>query len=117
MLRAVRFGNASVARQWVAQCDDSELEAAERACIHYDRPIRIREIVKQLILVNPANTTQTCHVCGAVSKGEDRILLGTEEWVCPKCLAYHLRDLNAAVNIRDIGFLQFTEQTETVRSA
>ncbi len=48
MLRAIRFGNASVARQWVAQCDESELEAAELACIHYDRPIRIREIAKQL---------------------------------------------------------------------
>ena len=72
---------------------------------------------KQLIMVNPANTTQTCHVCGAVSKGEERILLGREEWVCPKCRTFHLRDLNAAVNIRDIGFLQFTEQRETVRSA
>ena len=72
---------------------------------------------KQLIMINPANTTQTCHVCGAVSKGEDRILLGTEEWVCPKCLTYHLRDLNAAVNIRDIGFLHFKEQASAIRIA
>lgn len=48
MLRAVRFDNAAIARQWVAECSESDLEAAEQACIHYDRPIRIREIVKQL---------------------------------------------------------------------
>ena len=47
-VRAVRFGNEALARQWVAGCDDAALEAAERACIHYDRPIRIREIVKAL---------------------------------------------------------------------
>jgi len=47
-IRAVRFGNVALARQWVAGCDDAALEAAEQACIHYDRPIRIREIVRAL---------------------------------------------------------------------
>ena len=47
-IRAVRFGNESIASQWVKKCSETELEAAEKACIHYDRPIRIREIVKQL---------------------------------------------------------------------
>lgn len=47
-IRAVRFGNESLARQWVSEADDSELEAAEKACIHYDYPIRIRELVKSL---------------------------------------------------------------------
>ena len=47
-IRAVRFRNASIARHWVAKCSEAELEAAEKACIHYDRPIRIREIVKAL---------------------------------------------------------------------
>ena len=47
-IRAVRFGNESLARQWIAKCSDSELEAAEKACIHYDRPIRIREMVKEM---------------------------------------------------------------------
>ena len=47
-IRAVRFGNESIARQWVEACSDQDLEAAEKACIHYDRPIRIREIVKAL---------------------------------------------------------------------
>lgn len=47
-IRAIRFGNESVARQWVENCSDEEFEAAERACIHYDRPIRICEMLKQL---------------------------------------------------------------------
>ena len=47
-IRAVRFGNADIARQWVAEADETELEAAEKACIHYDYPIRIREFVKNL---------------------------------------------------------------------
>ena len=49
-IRAVRFGNEAIARQWVAQADEAELEAAEKACIHYDRPIRIKEIAKALPL-------------------------------------------------------------------
>ena len=47
-LRAVRFGNESIARQWVKDCSEADLEAAEKACIHYDRPVRIREILKTL---------------------------------------------------------------------
>ena len=43
-IRAIRFGCEKLAGQWVAQCTDADLEAAEKACIHYDRPIRIREI-------------------------------------------------------------------------
>ena len=41
-IRAVRFGNEAFARQWVAKADEAELEAAENACIHYDRPVRIK---------------------------------------------------------------------------
>lgn len=47
-IRAVRFGNEAIARQWVSEADETELEAAEKACIHYDRPIRIREMAKAL---------------------------------------------------------------------
>ena len=47
-IRAVRFGNEGLAGQWVLDADDAELEAAEKACIHYDQPIRIREIVQAL---------------------------------------------------------------------
>ena len=48
MLRAVRFDNIEVARQWVEDCSAADLNCAEQACIHYDRPIRIKEIVEQL---------------------------------------------------------------------
>ena len=47
-LRAVRFGNESIAKQWVDRCSDDDLERAEQACIHYDHAVRIREIVAQL---------------------------------------------------------------------
>lgn len=47
-IRAIRFDNQQHAGRWVAQCTDSELLAAEEACIHYDRPIRIRELVHAL---------------------------------------------------------------------
>ena len=47
-IRAVRFGNEKLAGRWVAQCTDQDLEAAEQACIHYDRPIRIKEMVASL---------------------------------------------------------------------
>ena len=45
-IRSIRFGNEKIAGRWVAQCTDEELEAAEKACIHYDRPIRIRELIR-----------------------------------------------------------------------
>ena len=47
-IRAIRFGNEKIAGRWIAQCTDEELEAAEKACIHYDRPIRIRELVRSV---------------------------------------------------------------------
>ena len=46
-LRAIRFDNAALAGQWVATCSESDLERAEAACIHYDRPIRIKEIMRE----------------------------------------------------------------------
>lgn len=47
-IRAVRFDNAKLAWKWVKDCSDADLDAAQQACIHYDRPIRIGEIVKNL---------------------------------------------------------------------
>ncbi len=47
-LRAIRFYNTSNAAKWVADCTDADLEAAEHACIHFNRPIRIREVVHAL---------------------------------------------------------------------
>ncbi len=47
-IRAIRFGNEALAKQWVAECTDEDLTQAEAACIHYDRPVRIRELVATL---------------------------------------------------------------------
>ena len=47
-LRAVRFGNMALAKQWVSACTPHDLAAAQQACIHYDRPVRIDELVSQL---------------------------------------------------------------------
>ena len=45
-LRALRFDNFWTARELFDQLNDTEIEAAEAACIHYDRPIRISELQK-----------------------------------------------------------------------
>ena len=53
-IRAIRFGNEGLAGRWIAECSDEELEAAERACIHYDRPIRIKEMLRSVATDNVA---------------------------------------------------------------
>ena len=45
-IRAIRFGNEALAGQWIAECTDEELKQAEEACIHYDRPIRITQLLR-----------------------------------------------------------------------
>ena len=47
-LRALRFENNWTAAELFAQLNDAEIEAAEKACIHYDKPIRIAEIKAQV---------------------------------------------------------------------
>ena len=47
-IRAIRFGNKELAAKWINKCTEEELKTAEDACIHYDRPIRIGEMAKQL---------------------------------------------------------------------
>ena len=64
---------------------------------------------KLFIRIDPKYTTQTCSACGNVMEGDSRIKLGTEEWTCPKCGAFHIRDYNASVNIRNAGLASFHE--------
>lgn len=44
-IRAIRFGNKKNAWQWIECCSEADLEQAEKACIHYDHPLRIRELL------------------------------------------------------------------------
>jgi len=44
-IRAIRFDNIKNAWRWTVGCSDADLERAQQACIHYDRPIRIRELL------------------------------------------------------------------------
>jgi dihydropyrimidine dehydrogenase (NAD+) subunit PreA len=45
-LRAIRFNNEKNAWRWLNNCSDEDLQRAEEACIHYDHPIRIREVAE-----------------------------------------------------------------------
>ena len=47
-VRAIRFDNEEIAAQWLEGCTEADLARAEEACIHYDRPIRLREIARML---------------------------------------------------------------------
>ena len=47
-IRAIRFDNHKPALHWVKECSDADLEAAEQACIHYNWPIRIKEMIRSI---------------------------------------------------------------------
>ncbi len=67
-IRAIRFGNEKLASQWLCQCTEDDLETAEEACIHYDRPIRIREISRTVccnsVATNNAAPSLAIDFCG-----------------------------------------------------
>lgn len=44
-IRAIRFENQKNAWRWIEGCTDADLQQAEQACIHYDRPLRISELL------------------------------------------------------------------------
>ena len=46
-------------------------------------------------------STKTCSHCGYKN---NEITLKTREWICPECGTYHLRDHNAAINIKREGY-------------
>jgi putative transposase len=48
-------------------------------------------------------STKTCSECGSIN---DDLTLGVRHWTCPDCGAFHDRDVNAAINIREQGILK-----------
>lgn len=60
---------------------------------------------KEFITINPKNTTQTCHVCGHIMAGKEKLTLKDREWICPVCNEHHVRDINAAINILKKGLV------------
>ena len=48
-IRAIRFKNPRLSSRWIADCSDADLERAEEACIHYNWPIRIKEMLRAVI--------------------------------------------------------------------
>ncbi|MBQ2540627.1 MAG: NAD-dependent dihydropyrimidine dehydrogenase subunit PreA [Paludibacteraceae bacterium] len=48
-IRALRFENLWTAAELLNRLNDEEIAAAEAACIHYDRPIRIAELKSQIV--------------------------------------------------------------------
>lgn len=55
---------------------------------------------KQLVTVNPKNTSRICSSCGADTGKKP---LDVREWTCPECGAHHDRDINAAKNILQLA--------------
>lgn len=62
---------------------------------------------KQLIVVDPKNTSRICSRCGQKNHEFDGLTthqwLSTRQWKCPHCGMRHDRDINAASNILNKG--------------
>ena len=65
-IRAIRFDNEKMAGQWVAACSEADLLTAEEACIHYDRPIRIREMLRGVPVTDGSKSLPSLEIefCG-----------------------------------------------------
>lgn len=61
--------------------------------------------------VNESYSTQTCSTCGVIPMSSPKGLAGLNKrnWTCSSCGSEHLRDVNAAKNIRAYGLVHLTE--------
>ena len=55
------------------------------------------------IRIPAKNTTQKCSHCGHICHDDEKVVLGKDEWDCPECGSHNLRDVNAAINILELG--------------
>lgn len=55
---------------------------------------------KELVIVNPYKTSQICSSCGAETGKKP---LNVRSFTCSECNTHHDRDINASINIRNIG--------------
>jgi putative transposase len=58
---------------------------------------------KTVLFVNEAWTTQQCSCCKSLTGPKGLNGLSVRDWKCCNCNSYHLRDVNAAVNILNLG--------------
>lgn len=68
---------------------------------------------KEFITVDSYNTTQMCNVCGYICGSDHRhkkLSPFIREWTCPNCKAHHDRDLNASINVLNLGLKKKNEQ-------
>ena len=67
---------------------------------------------RKFITVDPKNTTQKCHDCGFVmgTENTEKLTLKDREWTCPNCGTFHIRDVNASLNILDKGLEKTAEE-------
>ncbi len=64
---------------------------------------------RRVVEINPAYTSQDCHVCG-YRPGKDAKKKLSDRWhYCPKCAASLDRDLNAALNLFALGMQRIGE--------
>ena len=59
-IRAIRFDNPWTAAELFAQLTDAEIQAAEKACIHYDKPIRISLLQKAVLKDSQTDCSTAC---------------------------------------------------------